>query len=213
MSDTVTAIRHADDGGFATLELPLRPSSRRCTVSAGHRASGQTKAAITAKPAAASCQRATFRVVVDVGHTVAVPGAMSARGVPEYAFNLAARPGHQTGAGRCRLRQHGSADHRRGAAGRPDSARDQSQQHAGGSLPRRSTMIPFRTICCRPGNTKDRISITTTTIPATRCSSPTTIRDRAGSLLFGELPGQGIASARLALHAALHAAADGTPPP
>jgi N-acetylmuramoyl-L-alanine amidase len=26
--------------------------------------------------------------VVDVGHTVDVPGAMSARGVPEYAFNL-----------------------------------------------------------------------------------------------------------------------------
>ncbi len=35
------------------------------------------------------CQRAKFRVVIDVGHTVAVPGAMSARGVPEYAFNLA----------------------------------------------------------------------------------------------------------------------------
>ena len=26
--------------------------------------------------------------MIDVGHTVAVPGAMSARGVPEYAFNL-----------------------------------------------------------------------------------------------------------------------------
>lgn len=35
------------------------------------------------------CARANFRVVVDVGHTVAVPGAMSARGVPEYTFNLA----------------------------------------------------------------------------------------------------------------------------
>ena len=34
------------------------------------------------------CQRAKFRVVVDVGHTVDVPGAMSARGIPEYAFNL-----------------------------------------------------------------------------------------------------------------------------
>ena len=34
------------------------------------------------------CQRAQFRVVVDVGHTVDVPGAMSARGIPEYAFNL-----------------------------------------------------------------------------------------------------------------------------
>jgi N-acetylmuramoyl-L-alanine amidase len=57
-------------------------------VSAGHQASGQTKAATATKPPAASCQRATFRVVVDVGHTVAVPGAISARGVPEYAFNL-----------------------------------------------------------------------------------------------------------------------------
>ena len=36
----------------------------------------------------ATCQRSDFRVVVDVGHTEAVPGAMSARGVPEYAFNL-----------------------------------------------------------------------------------------------------------------------------
>lgn len=40
-----------------------------------------------AKPAAA-CRRADFRVVIDVGHTAAVPGAMSARGVPEYMFNL-----------------------------------------------------------------------------------------------------------------------------
>lgn len=40
-----------------------------------------------AKPDA--CARTDFHVVVDVGHTVAVPGAMSARGVPEYTFNLA----------------------------------------------------------------------------------------------------------------------------
>ena len=38
--------------------------------------------------ASESCARASFRVVVDVGHTVDVPGAMSARGIPEYAFNL-----------------------------------------------------------------------------------------------------------------------------
>ncbi len=38
--------------------------------------------------AAEHCNKSTFRVVVDVGHTVDVPGAMSARGVPEYAFNL-----------------------------------------------------------------------------------------------------------------------------
>jgi N-acetylmuramoyl-L-alanine amidase len=35
------------------------------------------------------CRRSAFRVIVDVGHTVDVPGAMSARGVPEYTFNLA----------------------------------------------------------------------------------------------------------------------------
>jgi N-acetylmuramoyl-L-alanine amidase len=35
-----------------------------------------------------NCARSMFRVVVDVGHTLDVPGAMSARGVPEYAFNL-----------------------------------------------------------------------------------------------------------------------------
>jgi len=41
-----------------------------------------------AKPAPANCRRSAFRVVLDVGHTLEVPGAMSARGVPEYAFNL-----------------------------------------------------------------------------------------------------------------------------
>jgi len=40
------------------------------------------------KPPAARCALSSFRVVVDVGHTVEVPGAISARGVPEYAFNL-----------------------------------------------------------------------------------------------------------------------------
>jgi N-acetylmuramoyl-L-alanine amidase len=39
-------------------------------------------------PAQGACKRSDFRVVVDVGHTAAVPGAMSARGVPEYTFNL-----------------------------------------------------------------------------------------------------------------------------
>jgi N-acetylmuramoyl-L-alanine amidase len=39
-------------------------------------------------PAQADCKRTAFRVVIDVGHTLDVPGAMSARGVAEYAFNL-----------------------------------------------------------------------------------------------------------------------------
>jgi N-acetylmuramoyl-L-alanine amidase len=36
----------------------------------------------------ASCTRSTFRVLIDVGHTATSPGADSARGVPEYEFNL-----------------------------------------------------------------------------------------------------------------------------
>ena len=35
-----------------------------------------------------SCDRTQFRVVLDVGHSAEVPGAFSARGVPEYEFNL-----------------------------------------------------------------------------------------------------------------------------
>ena len=35
-----------------------------------------------------SCARSSFRVLIDVGHTATSPGADSARGVPEYEFNL-----------------------------------------------------------------------------------------------------------------------------
>ena len=34
------------------------------------------------------CDRAAFRIVVDVGHTAQSPGAKSARGFGEYDFNL-----------------------------------------------------------------------------------------------------------------------------
>jgi len=50
------------------------------------RSEEQTPAATA--PAHSNCQPSAFRVVVDVGHTLDVPGALSARGVPEYAFNL-----------------------------------------------------------------------------------------------------------------------------
>jgi N-acetylmuramoyl-L-alanine amidase len=36
----------------------------------------------------AKCDRAQFRVILDVGHTADAPGATSARNVPEYDFNL-----------------------------------------------------------------------------------------------------------------------------
>ena len=35
-----------------------------------------------------ACARAAFRVIIDVGHTEQAPGARSARGVPEFVFNL-----------------------------------------------------------------------------------------------------------------------------
>ncbi len=35
-----------------------------------------------------SCARSAFRVLIDVGHTATSPGADSARGMPEYDFNL-----------------------------------------------------------------------------------------------------------------------------
>jgi N-acetylmuramoyl-L-alanine amidase len=53
-----------------------------------HLARSEDQAPATAAPAPSNCQPSAFRVVVDVGHTVAVPGALSARGMPEYAFNL-----------------------------------------------------------------------------------------------------------------------------
>jgi N-acetylmuramoyl-L-alanine amidase len=41
-----------------------------------------------AKPAATACDPAKFRIVLDVGHTAESEGAISARNVPEFLFNL-----------------------------------------------------------------------------------------------------------------------------
>lgn len=51
---------------------------------------GHARSEEPAPPAAkaGACVRSAFRVIVDVGHTVAVPGADSARGATEYSFNL-----------------------------------------------------------------------------------------------------------------------------
>ncbi len=40
------------------------------------------------EPEPSKCDRSQFRVILDVGHTVEAPGAISARNVPEYDFNL-----------------------------------------------------------------------------------------------------------------------------
>lgn len=44
----------------------------------------------SARPGATAphCDAANFRIIVDVGHTPESPGAISARGVDEYSFNL-----------------------------------------------------------------------------------------------------------------------------
>jgi N-acetylmuramoyl-L-alanine amidase len=40
------------------------------------------------KPKASGCDHHAFRAVIDVGHTQALGGATSARGIYEYEFNL-----------------------------------------------------------------------------------------------------------------------------
>ena len=38
--------------------------------------------------AQSSCNRDRFRIILDVGDTAEEPGALSARGIPEFAFNF-----------------------------------------------------------------------------------------------------------------------------
>jgi N-acetylmuramoyl-L-alanine amidase len=56
-------------------------------LGAGDHASAQSGGNVT-EPAGRTCNRASFRVVIDVGHTAEAPGARSARGRYEYEFNL-----------------------------------------------------------------------------------------------------------------------------
>jgi N-acetylmuramoyl-L-alanine amidase len=56
------------------------------TAAVSEPARGEEAATHAAK--ADACVPSAFHVVVDVGHTVDVPGALSARGATEYSFNL-----------------------------------------------------------------------------------------------------------------------------
>jgi N-acetylmuramoyl-L-alanine amidase len=51
-------------------------------------ASAETTGATPVRSDGSSCDRAFFRVIVDVGHTVERYGVLSARGATEYMFNL-----------------------------------------------------------------------------------------------------------------------------
>jgi N-acetylmuramoyl-L-alanine amidase len=55
---------------------------------ATEKARAEAKPASDEKAAAFKCDPTTFRIIVDVGHTVESDGAMSARNVPEFQFNL-----------------------------------------------------------------------------------------------------------------------------
>jgi N-acetylmuramoyl-L-alanine amidase len=59
-----------------------------CAIGSSALSEDQKPTTALAASAQSTCDRSAFRIVLDVGHTVGVPGAMSARGVPEYAFNL-----------------------------------------------------------------------------------------------------------------------------
>ena len=75
----MVGLRHAGLAICAVASIMLLVADR-------HAARGEPPAPVAAKPD--NCQRAKFGVVVDVGHTIDVPGATSARGISEYAFNL-----------------------------------------------------------------------------------------------------------------------------
>ena len=68
--------------------LALVPVLAALFGGATHPARSEEPATPPGNAAQAACQPAAFRVAIDVGHTVAVPGAMSARGATEYSFNL-----------------------------------------------------------------------------------------------------------------------------
>jgi N-acetylmuramoyl-L-alanine amidase len=70
--------------------LPKRRSEKlAATHATKHAAFGPVGVKPSASsPAATNCDPAKFRIVLDVGHTAKSEGAISARNVPEFAFNL-----------------------------------------------------------------------------------------------------------------------------
>ena len=80
----VSAVLWPAAWSHATAEPAARPSGAERPATAQPPATAQSVAAVPVS----ACDRPAFRVVVDVGHTAQVPGAFSARGVPEFDFNL-----------------------------------------------------------------------------------------------------------------------------
>jgi len=70
------------------IEVALAVVSIMLLQSVSNIAWDQTAGIASGKSKSSKCNRANFRVILDVGHTVKEPGALSARGVTEYDFNL-----------------------------------------------------------------------------------------------------------------------------
>ncbi len=87
---------HARTLTLLTLALVLAQGAPASSEPTGSVPARTAKASTPTKTAAAksdaaptpACNRETFHVIVDVGHTATNPGAKSARGVYEYDFNL-----------------------------------------------------------------------------------------------------------------------------
>src|SRR5437868_8218335 len=75
----------------AAAQRPAASPKRRAARQAERKPASAKPATLNlaaAKPVAASCDPAKFRIVVDVGHTAESEGAMSARNVSEFVYNL-----------------------------------------------------------------------------------------------------------------------------
>jgi N-acetylmuramoyl-L-alanine amidase len=86
-------VRHIVEARFMTLlrrlgAVATMVGALLVSQSAWHSGWAEPAAAPAKKMQASACDRAAFRVVVDVGHTAESPGAISARGIYEYDFNL-----------------------------------------------------------------------------------------------------------------------------
>ena len=78
--------KHASSRKPATVTKPAASPKHRTVKLAALGPVGLNPAAL--KPVAARCNPAKFRIVLDVGHTAESEGAISARNVSEFVFNL-----------------------------------------------------------------------------------------------------------------------------
>jgi N-acetylmuramoyl-L-alanine amidase len=74
--------------GLSLVSIDTRNAARSKEVASVPQKPGTLPKPRTSKPVALKCDRSKFRILLDVGHTAEAPGAMSARNVPEFDFNL-----------------------------------------------------------------------------------------------------------------------------